>query len=68
MADGIRELQQIIKSFQINNAKLIYLGRHIQVVVNKEGTTFTLESGEPVQIHVYGEECLLENSLHFPLK
>ena len=56
------------KQWDAYRFKLIYLGRHIQVVVNKEGTTFTLESGEPVQIHVYGEECLLENSLHFPLK
>ena len=56
------------KQWDAYRFKLIYLGRHIQVVVNKEGTTFTLESGEPVQLHVYGEECLLENSLHFPLK
>lgn len=48
--------------------KLIYLGRHIQVEVKKDGTTFTLESGEPVQIHVYGDKYLLENSLKVLLK
>ena len=48
--------------------KLIYLGSHIQVEVKKDGTTFTLESGEPVQIHVYGDEYLLTDSLKVSLK
>ena len=56
------------KQWDAYRFKLIYLGRHIQVEVNKDGTTFTLESGEPVELHVYGEKCVLENSLHFALK
>lgn len=47
--------------------KLIYEGSHIQVEVNREGCGFTLESGDPVEIHVYGKAQLLESSLHVAL-
>lgn len=47
--------------------KLIYEGSHIQVEVNREGCRFTLESGHPVEIHVYGKACVLQDSLAFAL-
>lgn len=51
------------KQWKAYKFKLVYLGRHIQVEVNKDGAVFTLEQGEPVEIHVYGETCLLKNVL-----
>lgn len=47
--------------------KLIYEGSHIQVEVGKNSCTFTLESGHPVELHVYGKPCVLEDCLTFAL-
>lgn len=48
--------------------RMIYEGSHLLLEVTKEGCTFTLESGHPVTIHVYGREYLLENRLTVPLE
>jgi len=47
--------------------KLIYEGSHIHVEVNRKECRFTLESGQPVEIHVYGNTCLLKDSVIFAL-
>lgn len=47
--------------------RLIYEGSHIHVEVNREGCSFTLESGHPVEIHVYGEKYMLEGKASFAL-
>lgn len=48
--------------------RMIYKGSHLLLEVTKEGCTFTLESGHPVTIHVYGREYLLEDRLLVPLE
>lgn len=47
--------------------KLIYGGSHIHVEVNRRECRFTLESGRPVEIHVYGNTLMLEDSAAFAL-
>ncbi|HCX64708.1 MAG TPA: family 65 glycosyl hydrolase, partial [Eubacteriaceae bacterium] len=43
--------------------RISYRNARIMVVINKEKSTFFLEYGDPIKIHVYGEEYLLENTL-----
>lgn len=45
--------------------KLTYEGSCIHVEVNREECRFTLESGRPVEIHVYGNACMLKDSIVF---
>lgn len=47
--------------------KLIYEGSHIHVEVNRRECRFTLESGRPVEIHVYGNACMLKDSVAFAM-
>lgn len=47
--------------------KLIYRGSHIRVEIKRDGCTFTLESGGPVELHVYGKLCRLKDSFTVPL-
>lgn len=47
--------------------KLIYEGSHIHVEVNRRECRFTLESGKPVEIHVYENICILKDSVAFAL-
>lgn len=50
------------------NFMLNYRGSHILVRVSAEGTEFTLESGSPVELHVYEEKYCLEGRLSLGLK
>lgn len=47
--------------------KLIYEGSHIHVEVNRRECRFTLESGRPVEVHVYGNACMLKDSVAFAM-
>lgn len=60
---GIWFAPALPKQWDAYRFKLNYRGSHIQVEVNKEGSTFTLESGAPVDLHIYDKEYRLEDSI-----
>lgn len=65
--NGIWFAPALPKQWKGYRFKLIYEGSHIHVEVNRRECRFTLESGKPVEIHVYENTCMLRDSITFAL-
>lgn len=60
---GIFFAPMLPKSWSAYRFKIFIRGSRIKVHVAKDECVFTLESGQPIKIHVYGKEYCLENTL-----
>lgn len=65
--NGIWFAPALPKQWEGYRFQLIYEGSRIRVEVNRRECVFTLESGSPVEIHVYGNRIMLEGSAGFAL-